>query len=222
MRARCAKCSRFSTGFLSMSKRRCRCLRGRVSTMRAARSRLGCLLGLFGRGCRGRGFIWGNSLPGTDMNLVEDLFDWGAWLMNDVFDLLPVPPEREMPAGCLERRKLALVNVVASDLRGDSLRASRLGRLRGLRVWLTSLVLFLAFAVVGDSALLASQDRDRGVPTVIEAAVAVGGGTAVAVLSVLPRQRSSSTRREAGRQLQVRSGGLGRHWSPLSPLALGS
>jgi hypothetical protein len=104
--------------------------------------------------------------------------------MNELLDLLPVPAERDMPSGSLERRKTALLQLVEADLQ----QATRLSRLRGLRTWLTSLGIVLALIAVVSSTLLAAHVRPHTTRVVAETAVALGTGPVVASLVAVPRQ----------------------------------
>jgi hypothetical protein len=108
--------------------------------------------------------------------------------MNELLELLPVPAERDMPSGSLERRKAALLQLVEAELRMGDRKATRLGRLRGLRAWLTSLGIILALVAVVSSTLLATHVRPHTTRVVVEAAVALGTGPVVASLVAVPRQ----------------------------------
>jgi hypothetical protein len=106
--------------------------------------------------------------------------------MNEFLELLPVPAERDMPAGCFEQRKAALLRLVEADLEMGDQNASRLGRLRGLRAWLTLLGVILALVAVVSSTLLTTHVRAQRTQVVVEAAVVLGSGPVIAALTVTP------------------------------------
>ncbi len=207
MSVRWPTCWRSSTG-LPLTSRRCsHCARGRVLITRVARSLWVFRSGLFAQGFRGRGRIFGNSQERADMKQVEDTCEWDAWLMNEFLELLPVPAEREMPAGSLERRKAALVQLIGAEVSLPGRAAGRLARLRSLRVWLTTLGLVIAVLVSVCSALAATHVRKRGTRATVETVLAVAGGPAVAALAAAPRVRG---------RVAIRLSGIGReHAGPV-------
>ena len=141
------------------------------------------------------------------MKQVEDTCEWDAWLMNEFLELLPVPAEREMPAGSLERRKAALVQLIGAEVSLPGRAAGRLARLRSLRVWLTTLGLVIAVLVSVCSALAATHVRKRGTRATVETVLAVAGGPAVAALAAAPRVRG---------RVAIRLSGIGReHAGPV-------
>jgi hypothetical protein len=105
--------------------------------------------------------------------------------MTDFLELLPVPAERDLPSGGFEQRKVALVQFVATDLRSGDRKAIRLGRLRGLRIWLMSIGMSLALvATVGS--MLTTHVRPQSTRVAVETAVALGSGPVVASLLTMP------------------------------------
>jgi hypothetical protein len=103
-------------------------------------------------------------------------------MLNDLHELLPVPAERDLPPGCLEQRKHALVDHVAADARGR-----RAGALRTLRLWLLSLLL--------GAVLVATTVRGATPQRIAEATVAVAAAPAAvsAVAAATPRTQPRLT-----------------------------
>src|SRR6266545_204626 len=109
------------------------------------RSLWGCRSGRFGRGCRERGRICGNSSTAADMNgkmsrLLEE------HEMRDLLDLIAAPAARDLPPGHLEERKQMLLHAITAPeavAGADQPLRSRLRRIAG---WLGCL---LAVVVVG-------------------------------------------------------------------------
>ncbi len=143
------------------------------------------------------------------MKQVEDTCEWDAWLMNEFLELLPVPAEREMPAGSFERRKAALVQLIDAELSLTGRAVGRLARLRSLRVWLTTLGLVIAVLASVCSALAATHVRDHATRATVETVLAVSGGPAVAALAAAPRVRG---------RVAMRLSGIGRYQA--GPLVL--
>jgi hypothetical protein len=105
--------------------------------------------------------------------------------MNEILDLLPIPAERDFPAGHLEARRDALVAAVRHDAVGGPLARRALRAARGgfARSWLSLLgilALGLALLTLGSSAQQRPVQRDA----VAFLAVA---GTAQIAIAVAPR-----------------------------------
>jgi uncharacterized protein (DUF3820 family) len=116
-------------------------------------------------------------------------------LMNEMLELLPVPAERDMPFGSFEARKAQLLDLVEHDLRTAGRRAGRLGRLRSLRVWLTSLGVITALIAGLGFDRASDSHSPLGTRTVTEATVAVASGSAVVSVLVGARPRSGGVPR---------------------------
>jgi hypothetical protein len=105
--------------------------------------------------------------------------------MSEILDLLPLPAERDFPAGHFEARRDALVAAVRLDDASEPLarRALRVARAGFARSWLTLLgilALGLALLTLGSAAQQRPAQRDA----VAFLAVA---GTAQIALAVAPR-----------------------------------
>src|SRR5579862_960255 len=105
--------------------------------------------------------------------------------MSEILDLLPIPDERDLPAGRVEARRAALVAAVRADVASEpfALRALRAARGGIGRVWLSLLgvlALGVALLTLGVSTQLRPVQRDA----VAFLAVA---GTAQIVIAVAPR-----------------------------------
>lgn len=103
--------------------------------------------------------------------------------MSEILDLLPIPAERDFPAGQLEARREALVAAVRLDdepLARRALRAARGGFARSLLSLLGILALGLALLTLGSSAQQRPVQRDA----VAFLAVA---GTAQIAIAIAPR-----------------------------------
>jgi hypothetical protein len=112
--------------------------------------------------------------------------------MNDFLELLPVPAERDLPAGSVEQRKAALLQMVEADLHSGARTGIRLARLRGLRIWLMSIGVSLALvATVGS--MLTNDGGPQSTRVAVETAVVLGGGPAVASLFAMPRLRADGS-----------------------------
>jgi hypothetical protein len=96
---------------------------------------------------------------------------------HDLLDLLPVPDERDLPAGRVEARRQALVAAIASEPAPS--------RMRG---WLTSVGLFVASLVAVCAVLLAGGVRPPGPEAAAKSAVVLAGGSGlVALAAAVPR-----------------------------------
>jgi hypothetical protein len=95
----------------------------------------------------------------------------------DLLDLLPVPDERDLPAGRVEVRRAELVAAISSDATPS--------RLRG---WLTSVGLLVASLAVVCSVLFAGDVRPPGPEAAAKSAVVLAGGSGlVALAAAVPR-----------------------------------
>jgi hypothetical protein len=90
----------------------------------------------------------------------------------DLFDLLPVPAERDLPAGRLEARSAALVAAVEAE-----------GRSR-FRSWLTAVGLFVASLMLVCSVLLAGNVRPHETEAAAKTVVVLAGGSGLVALAV--------------------------------------
>ena len=98
--------------------------------------------------------------------------------MNELLDLLPVPPERDLPSGRLEARAAALVAAIEAEP------AAARG---GLRSWLTSLGVLLASLAVVCSVLLAGSARPHETEIAAKTVVVLAAGTGAVALAIAPR-----------------------------------
>jgi hypothetical protein len=97
---------------------------------------------------------------------------------SELLELLPVPPERDLPPGRVEVRTAALVAAIEAE---PAAARSR------LRSWLTSLGVFLASLAVVCSVLLAGSARPHETELAAKTVVVLAGGTGAAALAVAPR-----------------------------------
>jgi hypothetical protein len=95
---------------------------------------------------------------------------------HDLFDLLPVPDARDLPAGRVEVRRAELVAAISPDATPS--------RLRG---WLTSVGLLVASLAVVCSVLFAGDVRLPQTDVAAKTAVVLAGGTGLAALAVAAR-----------------------------------
>ena len=99
-------------------------------------------------------------------------------MTSELFDLLPVPAERDLPSGRLELHRAALVSTIEAE-------PVAAGRLRG---WLTSLGLLLAAIAVVCSVVFAGSARPHETEAAAKATVVVlAGSTGIAALALAPR-----------------------------------
>ena len=94
-------------------------------------------------------------------------------MSRDLFDLLPVPAERDLPSGRLDARSAALVAAISAD--------EAPSRLRG---WLTSVGLFVASLVLLSSVLFAGNVRPHATQTAAKTAIVIAGGSGLVALAV--------------------------------------
>src|SRR5215472_14071431 len=106
--------------------------------------------------------------------------------MNEILDLLPIPAERDFPAGRLEARRSALVTAIRVDepLARRAMRAARGGLARTWLSLLGILALSLAMLTLGFS----SQQRPAQREAVTILAVAA---TAQLAIALAPRAGSA-------------------------------
>jgi hypothetical protein len=105
--------------------------------------------------------------------------------MSEILDLLPLPAERDFPAGQLEARRDALVAAVRADAASAPLGRRALRAARGgiARTWLSLLgILALGLAVL----TLGSSAQQRPVQRDAVAFLAVAG-TAQIAIAIAPR-----------------------------------
>lgn len=110
--------------------------------------------------------------------------------MNELLDLLPIPAERDFPAGQLEARRDALVAAVRADGTSDPLARRALHAARGgiARTWLTLLgILAVGIALL----MLGFSAPQRSVRTDAVAVLAAAGTVQIAA-AVAPRAGSAA------------------------------
>ena len=111
--------------------------------------------------------------------------------MNEILELLPIPPERDLPAGQLEARRDALVAATRVETERAPIGRRVLGAARGhiSKTWLSLLgILVLALAVLLSGFSGQQRPAERGAVTVLAVA-----GTAQIAAALAPRDGMAGT-----------------------------
>jgi hypothetical protein len=158
------------------------CARGAGWAMRTPQSLWASRSARFGRGCRERGLISGNSSTPADMNGKMSPFI-EEHEVSDLLDVVRAPAERDLPPGRLtERKRMLLAEITAPQALAGPGRPLR-SRLRRLAGWIACL---FAVVLVGLGASRAEM-RPIGADHVAQALAVAGAGAVVAVHSGFAR-----------------------------------